>query len=164
MHIMNFLDVDINLLSYSYNNKNMKNVLYNKKKSLEIFTPLVFINTMKDSYSNEYIQLNLEEYDKFKDLIEYIDLHVMILNDISKENRDRFKSSLYNSLLSCKIPKNKGICLAKITINGSPSTYFDINKNDKAKCLIYIDTIWENSNTLTLKWKIKRCCVYRNEK
>ena len=161
---MNFQDVDVGLLSYSYNNKNMKNVLYNNKKSLEIFTPLVFVNTMTDSYSNEYIQINLDDYDKFRELIEYIDLHAMVMNGITKDNKDKFKSSLYKNLVSCKIPKNKHQILTNITINGNRATYFDINKDDKAKCLIYLDSIWENSKTLTLKWKIKRCCVYRNDK
>jgi len=160
---MNFQEVDIDLLSYSDCFENNRKVIYNKKKSLEIFTPLVFVNTMKDSYKNEYIQLNLEECDNFKSLLQYIDLHAMIHNDITQETKDKYRSSMYKNLLSCKIPRIKNRFITDITINNTPKTFYDIKKNDKARCLIYIDSVWDNTNTISLKWKIKKCCVYRNE-
>ena len=116
---MNFQDVDIDLLSYSDCSENYRKVIYNKKKSLEIFTPLVFVNTMKDSYKNEYIQLNLEECSNFKSLLQYIDLHAMMHNDITQETKGKYRSSMYKNLLSCKIPRIKNRFKTDITINNT---------------------------------------------
>ena len=158
---MNFQDVDINFLSYSLCSKNREIVSYNNKKSLEIFTPLVEIKIIKDSYDNQYIQLDLSEYSKFKELINIIDLHCMIHHNITEETRDKFKSSLFYDLLSCKIIKNQG---RRITINNLPSTIYELQNGDKAKCVVYIDNVWTNSEIVSLKWKLKVCCVYRNDK
>jgi hypothetical protein len=159
---MNYLDVNVDLLEYVSKSKNIETITYNKKKSLEIFTPLVFISKIKDKYDNEYIKLNLEEYDKLRDLLEYIDLHAMILHDIKQSDVNKFKSSRYKGSLSCKVIKNKGRITTNISVNSLPGTIYDIKDNDKAKCSILIDTIWKDNDIISLKWKIKRCCVYRN--
>ena len=49
---MNYLDVNVDLLEYVSKSKNIETITYNKKKSLEIFTPLVFISKIKDKYDN----------------------------------------------------------------------------------------------------------------
>ena len=100
---MNFNDVDIDLLNYVFVNKNIKEVFYNHKKTLELWTPVVFVNKIKDSYKTEYIQFDLDEYPRFLELIKCIDIHAMILNDITEDTKDKFKSSLYNSKLSCNV-------------------------------------------------------------
>ena len=87
----------------------------------------------------------------------------MLLHDITEKTRETYKSSLFNSILSCRIPKKKNIMLTQFFINKYPSILKDIKNNDKASCCIYIDQIYID-NTITLKWKIKKCCVYRNEK
>lgn len=160
---MNFREVDIDFLEYNSISKNIESVSYNGKKSLEIFTPLVFIKKIKDKYNNEFIQIILDDYLMFKDLLGYIDLHAMICHNISQDDKENFKSSLFENVLSCKVLKNKGQIVTNFTINQNPASIYNIKNNDKAKCLIYIDTIWKEDNTISLKWKIKKCCVYRNE-
>ena len=96
---MNFNDVDIDLLEYVFVSDKIKDIKYNNKKRLELWTPVVYINKTKDSYSNEYIQFDLEEYPRFLELIKIIDMHAMIKNDINEDNKENFKSSLFNSKL-----------------------------------------------------------------
>ena len=160
---MIFSDVNIDFLNYISITKNIKEVKYNNRKGLELWTPVVYIKKTKDSYNNEYIQFDLDEYPKVLELIKCIDIHVMLLHNITEKTRDTFKSSLFNTLLSCRIPKKKNILQTQFFINKSPSILKDIKNNDKASCCIYIDQIYID-NTITLKWKIKKCCVYRNEK
>ena len=160
---MNFNDFDIDLLNYVFVNKNIKEVFYNRKKTLELWTPIVFAKRIKDIYKNEYVQFDLEEYPGFLELIKCIDLHAMILNDITEDTKDKFKSSLYNSKLSCKIPKKKNIVQTKVLINKFPGVFNDLRHNDKARCLIYLDQVYIDES-VTLKWKIKKVCVYRNDK
>ena len=160
---MNFNDVNIDLLNYAFVNKNIKEVFYNHKKTLELWTPVVFVNKIKDSYKTEYIQFDLDEYPRFLELIKCIDLHAMILNDITEDTKDKFKSSLYNSKLSCKIPMKKHIVQTKVSVNKFPGVLNDLRHNDKASCLIYLDQVYIDSS-VTLKWKIKKVCVYRNDK
>ena len=160
---MNFNDVDIDLLEYVFVSDKIKDIKYNNKKRLELWTPVVYINKTKDSYSNEYIQFDLEEYPRFLELIKIIDLHAMIKHDINEDNKENFKSSIFENKLSCKIPKKKNIVQTRITINKYPSVLYDIKNRDKASCCIYLDQIYIDNN-VSLKWKIKQCCVYRNDK
>ena len=163
MYIMKPSEVDIDLLEYVFVSDKIKDIKYNKKKTLEIWTPTVFIKKYKDSYSNEYIQFDTDEYPQFLELLQCIDLHAMLMHDIKEDNKENFKSSLFNSKLSCKIPKKRNILQTKFTINRYPSVYNDIRTGDKASCCIYLDQIYIDK-TITLKWKIKQCCVYRNDK
>ena len=160
---MNFNDVDIDLLEYVFVSDKIKDIKYNNKKRLELWTPVVYINKTKDSYSNEYIQFDLEEYPRFLELIKIIDMHAMIKNDINEDNKENFKSSIFENKLSCKIPKKKNIVQTRITINKYPSVVNDLKNRDKASCCIYLDQIYIDNN-VSLKWKIKQCCVYRNDK
>jgi hypothetical protein len=160
---MNFNDVDIDLLEYVFVSDKIKDIKYNNKKRLELWTPVVYINKTKDSYSNEYIQFDLEEYPRFLELIKIIDMHAMINHDINEDNKENFKSSIFENKLSCKIPKKKNIVQTRITINKYPSVVNDIKNRDKASCCIYLDQIYIDNN-ISLKWKIKQCCVYRNDK
>ena len=61
---MIFSDVNIDFLNYISITKNIKEVKYNNKKGLELWTPVVYIKKTKDSYNNEYIQFDLDEYPK----------------------------------------------------------------------------------------------------
>ena len=162
---MNFNNIDIDLLEYVFVTENIKDIKYNNRKTLELWTPVVYIKKTKDKYNNEYIIFDLEEYPKFLEFIKIIDLHVMLMNGITNENKDIYKSSLYNTILSCKIPKKKHIYQTQFTINKYPSILKDIANNlyEKASCCIFIDQIYIDNN-ITLKWKIKKCCVYRNDK
>ena len=160
---MNFNDVDIDLLEYVFVSDKIKDIKYNNKKRLELWTPVVYINKTKDSYSNEYIQFDLEEYPRFLELIKIIDLHAMIKNDINEDNKENFKSSIFENKLSCKIPKKKNIVQTKVLINKFPGVFNDLRHNDKARCLIYLDQVYIDES-VTLKWKIKKVCVYRNDK
>ena len=161
---MNFRSVDIDFLKYFFINEKMQDVEYNGEKKLELWTPIVYIKKTKDKYNNEYIQFNLEEYPEFLECIKIIDLHCMLNHDISQENRVLFKSSLFNDTLSCKIIKKRNIKQCSVTINKIPATIGDINFTDKASLLIFIDKVYTENGDISLKWKIKRCCVYRNDK
>jgi len=169
---MNFNSVDIDLLKYVSVSEKIKDIKYNNNKRLVIWTPVCFIKKNKDSFNNEFLILDLEEYPKFLEFLKIINLHAMLMNDITEDNKDNFSSSLYSNKLYCKIPKKRNIIQSYFSIKSynktqdRRTTFKEIANfsTEKGSCCIYIDQIYISNDKISLKWKLEHCCVYRNDK
>lgn len=157
---MNYKKVNIDYLKFYKKDDNNYQIYYNEYPHLEIYTPIIEnVKLFKDKYKANHLSFNLKEQHDFKELVKCLDVYAMLSLDMSNSEKGKFRSSLSNDTLFCKIHKNRPI---DIFLGDTDSRLLltDI-KNETIKAIIYIDSVWKE-DTVSLKWKVKEIRVYRN--
>jgi hypothetical protein len=143
---------------YSYD---IRFVLDCKKERVCLETP--FMNLpfgIEEEYSNSVLKLQFngvksktnENMINFHNLIKNIEKKIVSI----KEDNKIFKSSIikkekYDDLLYIKINK-KSFNIDIKNNSGELKNIYDINKNSKLKCTIFIDKLWYNNTCSTFKF------------
>jgi hypothetical protein len=141
--------------------------LYRLETPIQFITPFMrVVFPVENNYGSLFLKLEFsnvaedKKMKKFYSLIHTIEetfylklCHIINQKCALKSQISKYKE--YDPFLLLKIPKKKKYVDATI-VNSKQRTFYDIERNEYVRALIFADILWTDKKSFVLKWKIKQ--------
>ena len=159
MEIIDFKQIDVSKIFLKRINKSFTKPLY-YGNNITIMTPIMSCAFgIEKEYNNYLMKMrfnsSVENHCEFFDFIKKLETFFQ-----ESLRRNKFKSQIrinkkYSPLLILKLPFKDGKFLIDIEDN-KLTTIFDIVKDMKFMCVLELNNIWHNDNSISYKWCVKK--------
>lgn len=167
---MNYSKFDLSKVKYNIDLvKKCIQVGYDTENSIKIETPVMMLPFGVDYISKikkYYVKMMFENYKNNIDMESFYNVMMNIEKNID-DYINKYVSSDYNvasefkfsgrfdPLINSKLLSYNNCVKTKIlSANGSDIDYINIQKKDRVKCILELNSIWPMNNTFCYKWTI----------